>query len=116
MSTQDEIKKVYEAIDNIRRYLNDNRWEWRREMSEAESAWAVLRDFMYDPDIKLNIFYEVLHSFHVDDAMNRVEEFLEESEDIEFEREIDFDYLADQFFERKNCNIADNDLWKEIII
>lgn len=115
MSTQDEIKKAYNAIESIQNYLNANRWEWCKGMSGAESALVTLRRFVNDESRRTNIFYEVLHSFHVDDAMNRVEEFLEENEDVNINFEVDFDYLADEFFEKKDCNIADNDTWRNII-
>lgn len=75
----------------------------------AETDWLSLKDLMYR---------EKEREYHVEDAFIQIERYLDENEisldDAAIEG-FDVDYLAQLFEENHDCNIADNDLWQDLI-
>ena len=70
-------------------------------------------------DVEEYIFRKVMHEYYVEDAAAQAAQYVEDNytpEQIKM-RPIcfDYDYLADLFEERHDCNVADNDLWQQII-
>ena len=64
------------------------------------------------------IYREVLHEYHVEDAVSQVEQYLDYFTEVDpktFDGVFDYDYLATIFEENHDCNIADNVQWLEII-
>lgn len=69
-------------------------------------------------ELREYIYREVLHEYHVMDAIMHVALYLENNEDVDplvKKMDFDFDYLAEMFEENHDCNIADNDQWQNII-
>ncbi len=65
------------------------------------------------------IFRAVQHTYHVQDAEDQVNDFVESrftSEELKrLEMTFDYDHLATLFEEQHDCNIADNDQWQMLI-
>ena len=65
------------------------------------------------------IFRKVQHEHHIEDAVEQANRYVEDhytqAELNERQINFDYDYLADVFEKRHDCNIADNDQWQEII-
>ena len=76
----------------------------------------TLADYRMTVEEKIKIYHEVQHYFHVMDAIARVEDYIE-SNNLTKLQDASFDYgfLADVFEENKDCNVADNDMWRNII-
>ena len=64
---------------------------------------------------KERIYREVQRKYHIQDAKQQVETYLESNDITPATISFDYEYLAEQFEEEKDCNIADNDLWNKII-
>ena len=62
------------------------------------------------------IYREVLHEYYVRDAKDQVEYFLEIENADSYTGEFNYDYLATMFEEYHDCNIADNDMWLNLIL
>ena len=71
------------------------------------------------------IYRKKEREYLLEDARNHISDYLEEDEDEDYEDEdllkktsflqSNIDELVDSFIDRKDCNIADNDLWQTII-
>ena len=75
----------------------------------AETDWLSLKDLMYR---------EKEREYRVEDAFIQIERYLDENgislDDAAIDG-FDVEYLAQMFEENHDCNIADNDLWQDLI-
>ena len=71
------------------------------------------------PEAEEEIFRKVLHQYYVEDAAAQAAQYVEyhytQAELDEHPISFDYDYLADLFEERHDCNVADNDQWQSLI-
>ena len=68
---------------------------------------------------ELDIFYKVQREFWEEDARNQVEDYREWAEDEDLKGinldTIDWDYLVNEFEDKRDCNVPENDTWANII-
>lgn len=68
---------------------------------------------------ELNIFFKVQKEFWKEDAHYQVETYLEWAEDerlvnIDLDT-VDWDYLVDEYEDKQDCDVAENDTWYNIV-
>ena len=66
-------------------------------------------------ELREKIYREMQHSYYVADAINQVNDYIENVNQGLCSSSFNYDRLADLFEERKDCNVADNDTWQSII-
>ena len=68
---------------------------------------------------ELNIFFKVQREFWKEDAHYQVETYLEWTEDERLENidldTVDWDYLVDEYEDKQDCDVAENDTWYNIV-
>lgn len=112
-------KEGYFAHSHVCGHLSEDEVpdeKWQAIVKETEDRRK--ENAMTQPQmLREQVFRNVQHDYFMQDAMNQVATYLE-SEDVPanlFEGCFDYDYLAELFEERKDCNVADNDTWRNII-
>lgn len=105
----DTVTEDYVALDTCEGFAVYQIDERNVEVSSEPSE-------MPDQEAREKIFREVQHAYFVEDAVNHVAEYLSENEPTQDgDTTFDYDFLAELFESRHDCNVADNDQWREII-
>ena len=94
--------------------ISDADWKAKKRHKAEEMEHKKMER---DKEKRETIFREVQHEYFVEDAQRQVADFLElENVDPEtFDGTFDYEYLADIFAENHDCNVADNDAWRNLI-
>lgn len=92
----------------------DETWQETLRQKEARRKESEMTK---EKELKEKVFRTVQHEYFVQDAINQVTTYLE-NQNVPpelFEGDFDFNYLAELFEENKDCNVADNDTWQNLI-
>ena len=68
---------------------------------------------------ELEIFFKVQREFWKEDARYQVENYIEWKDDEKFDNfdynTVDWDYLVNEFEDKQDCDVSENDTWYNII-